>query len=81
MPLVVKYSNHDDLGHKTRKNSLQANAAEKNLYHHPQFQFMSALLDALGLLAASKRTFIRFSTEHDCQSTRLTNVMTHWTKY
>ena len=42
---------------------------------------MSALLDALGLLAASKRTFIQFSTEHHCQSTRLTNVMTHWTKY
>ena len=54
---------------------------KKNLYHHPQFQFMSALLDALGLLAASKRTFIQFSTEHHCQSTRLTNVMTHWTKY
>ena len=42
---------------------------------------MSALLDALWLLAASKRTFIQFSTEHHCQSTRLTNVMTHWTKY
>ena len=42
---------------------------------------MSALLNALGLLAASKRTFIQFSTEHHCQSTRLTNVMTHWTKY
>ena len=42
---------------------------------------MSALLDALWLLAASKRTFIQFSTEHRCQSTRLTNLMTHWTKY